>query len=526
MADTLKQFSDITDKTLSELTAGVTLVTTGSSEKAVIKGISIENPKARKVDITLNTLTGTKIANAGSTTTLSGNEILDNSQSLIASTGSSLVFTDAIVAGWGEGNNNNSSDGFPISRTNADGLYKMNTGATGAVFTPDTWSGTISGTNRSTQPFPASSDDNARGKSWGESWEDKFGNLWIIHTASNKDFEINGTDKSRNVLYKLNNDASQTAANNLKTFGNCSMIHYDGERYLYAFCSGLNYIKKYDTHANPNTDTFTQVPLYNCAVSDTTALTISLDGEQNTSYYRDGYVIWVGEIGSGASHRFSITELATGKTKALFDTQYTGTANDGKQTQNYSRRTLGMTKDSNGDYFAWIANWSDTTQDVDNNFWCVTNMGSDPKTTYIPYAQGSESTDAAKKTYEIDMWSCMGTPGGGDNNHYRMVHRTATLNGEYFDAPRGATVHTPGVDRYNYITSEFYWSGSLQTMQGNYHSYILDFDQIGTAKKGGFCSRNGNTNWRSGSLQLRKDQNQAADAFGKLSFRTTGILVT
>lgn len=38
-----------------------------------------------------------------------------------------------------------------------------------------------------------------------------------------------------------------------------------------------------------------------------------------------------------------------------------------------------MTKDSNGDYFAWIANWSDTTQDVDNNFWCVTNMGSDPK---------------------------------------------------------------------------------------------------------------------------------------------------
>ena len=531
MADTLKQFSDISDKTLSELNSGVTLVSASGSEKLVIKGISVDNQKGRSVDIRLGSTTGTKVANVASTATLSGNEIVDNSQSLVATSGAELVFTDLIKAGWGERLLDHTSEDDPRTRTNSMGIMKLRSGSDSAVFTPDTWVGEVTRSGRSTIPFPSSADDGVSGKDWGESWEDKFGNLWVFGTASDKDFEINGSNASRDTLYKIQNDSSNDASDNLKTFGSCRMLVYDGDRYIYAIHSTHNYIKKYDTHANPTTDTFTQVPVYDCTTGDTTAFTFALDGEQSTCYYRDGYLIWWGERSTGVGSRFSITELATGKTKQLYDTVPSdGNYHDGKGTNGNTRRTLGMTKDSNGDYFAWICNWGSNNQEAGHNFWHVTNMGNDPKTTYIPNSVGTTPQASAKKVYKIDMYNVTHTPGGGSNDHYRMVIRLSDRYGSRYSAPRGATVHTPGIDRYNLIAGYTYYGGSDSVLSTNYMGYYLDFDQIGNQKVGGFYNKgdlkNSSVNFYDGSLQLRRDVNKASEEFGKVSFRTTGISVT
>ena len=54
MADELKEFSNLTGKTLTELTNGVTLASTDANKKAVIKNVAVENPSGRSVDLRLN----------------------------------------------------------------------------------------------------------------------------------------------------------------------------------------------------------------------------------------------------------------------------------------------------------------------------------------------------------------------------------------------------------------------------------------------------------------------------------------
>lgn len=527
MADELKEFSNHSGKTLSELKTGVTLASTNGSQKAVIKSVSVENANARKVDIRLGSTTGTKIADASRTGTLGGNEILDNSQSLVAHTNAELIFTDMIMAGWGEREFEETSEGNPRERLNADGFMKLDTGSSGAVFSPDTFDIPFSRQNRSTIPFPDSSDSDVRGKDWGESFIDKFGNVWVYNTAEDKDFEIAGHDKQDKVLYKIQNDTSNDASTNTKQFGGCRLAVYDGERYIYVFDQSINYIKKYDTHANPTTDTFTQVALYDCNTSDTTAMTVNMNERTGTGYYRDGLIVWRGENGTGAGARFNVTDVASGRTKALYDTKYNNADNDGKGTNGNTRRTLGLVKDSAGDYWAWIANWGSTSSSSGNNYWHCTNMGSDPKTTYIPNSEGSTAQASAKKVHKIDMYpTCGVTSTGGSTDSFRMTYRLADRYGTKYDAPRGATVHSPGIDRYQWIMGQTYWQGSDASFSTNYHGYRLDFDKIGeTNGPGGFWTRD-NWNFYDGSMHIRKDTNSASTEFGTISVRTTGILVT
>tara|TARA_Y100001973_G_scaffold104237_1_gene173593 strand:+ start:376 stop:1950 length:1575 start_codon:yes stop_codon:yes gene_type:complete len=524
MTDTLKEFSNLSGKTLSELTAGVTLLTTSGSEKAVIKGISIQNDNGRDIAIRLNSTTGTKIAGASNTVTLSGNEIVDNSQSIVAVTTQELVLTDLVYAGWGEysySNTNAGSDYMPVERLNSDGIHRFDTGAD-PIFSPDTWDEklTYTGANNKVD-FPASSNDDMRGKSWGESFEDKFGNVWVWGMAGSLDFEIAGQNKNENTLYKINNDSSQTAANNIKTFGSMRMGCYDGERYLYIFMAELTYLKKYDTWANPQTDTFTQVPLYDADTSDTTSLQIIASSEQCVCYYRDGLIVWFGgNFNNNTGNAFVCTDVSNGKTKRLYDTKYSASNNDRNgEGSSTCKRSIGMTKNSAGDYFAWIANWNTNNQSASGNTWQITNMGSDPATTFCPNGQ------SAKKTYSYDMWNVVGTPGGGDNSYYQMCYRLATVRGTQYNAPRGFTIWTPSIDRYNYLCSHKYTEGGNNTFSG-YNFYKLDFDKVGSPTLGNFVVKLSSSPPGTGSLQLRKDNTKAASAFGTCGFRTTGILIT
>jgi hypothetical protein len=522
MADSLKQFSNLQNKTFTELKTGVTLVSTSASEKAVIKGISIENPNSRAVSIKLDSNTGTTVADASKSKSLSGNEILDNSQSLVAVTTSELVLTEIRAAGWGEGmyNNTNSSDYFPASRSNSDGFHIYNHGQTGPIFSPDQFTQPIDYSNHSTRNFPASSDDNVSGKCWGESFEDKFGNVWVIATADSNDFEINGSNKSENVLYKIINDASNTAATNLKTFAAYSGICYDGERYIYGVTNGANHFKKYDTWTVTTSDVFTQVPLYNCDVSDTTAFSdCYFHPGKTVLYYRDGYIIWKGTSNNHSQGQgFSITEVATGKTKLLFDTKFTNAFNSRhNESTGEPRRSIGITKATNGDYFAWIANWSQSSQSTSgNNFWCITNMGTDPKTTYIPNGQ------SAKKTYEHNMWTATS---GLHTNYYELAYRLGTTHGSYFNAPRGYTIWSPTIDRYNFLQSRRYQAGAPSNMHSQQQSFALDFDEVENNTPGGFFKHFNGEQVGVGSIHITADASVASSAFGTLSFRTTGVLV-
>ena len=524
MTDTLKEFSNLTDKNLSELTTGVTLMSTGGSEKAVIKGISVQNDNGRQIAIRLNSATGTKIASAANTQTLSGNEIIDNSQSLVAVTTQELVMTDLVYAGWGEysyNNTNSGSDYMPIERSNADGIHRFDTGGN-ALFSPETWDETLNytGANKKVE-FPASSNNDMRGKGWGESFEDKFGNVWVWSMADQIDFEIAGQNKSDFVLYKINNDSTQTAVNNIKTFGSLRMGCYDGERYLYIFMTGLNYLKRYDTWANPQTDTFDQIPLYDADTSDTTALTIVNSSYTSVCYYRDGLIVWFGgNFNNNTGNAFCCTDVATGKTKKLYDDRYTSSYNsrNGEGSSNV-KRSIGLTKNSNGDYFAWIANWYTNNQSASGNAWCITNMGSNPASTFCPHGQ------SAKKTYRHDMWDVAGTPGGGSNSYYQMCYRLAGVRGEYYNAPRGFTIWTPSIDRYNYLCSNGYTEGANNSFS-NYNFYKLDFDNVGSPNLNSFVHKLSSSPPGRGSMQLRKDSTKASSAFGTCSFRTTGILIT
>ena len=92
MADTLKEFSAFSNKKYSDLKTGLTLATTSGSERAVIKNISIKNKNSRPIDITEGSITGPQVA-TGTTDGFSGNEIMDNSQTLHASTSLGIAAT-------------------------------------------------------------------------------------------------------------------------------------------------------------------------------------------------------------------------------------------------------------------------------------------------------------------------------------------------------------------------------------------------------------------------------------------------
>ncbi len=83
MADTLKEFTNVT-KTFAQLQSGVTVLTTGANEAAVLKDVQVSNltiPLSLKVN-------GATVANvpANSLARLSGNEIIGSSSSVTLST--------------------------------------------------------------------------------------------------------------------------------------------------------------------------------------------------------------------------------------------------------------------------------------------------------------------------------------------------------------------------------------------------------------------------------------------------------
>jgi len=522
MADTLKQFSSHSGKTHTEMKAGVTLASTTGSQTAVIKDVHITNENNRNVEIRLGSTTGQRIVNCGGSGNYNGNEILDNSQSLVATTNSYLVASNFVQRGWGSGQFEENEHTYNGSRQIQQHII---TGT--PVWSPQNWNGIFNITSTDMTPYknlPLSSGNDVSIKCPSDSFFDASGNLFAWSCASEINFQINGTTRNGQVVYRIASDAANSRTTNLTQLGNehdHDIVVWDGSRYFYTMRHDHNYMRKYDTQTMGANNTYTSISLYNSATSDTTALQIYAGEWAAGGYYIDGLVAWVGfgNAAGGAGSAFSITDVASGRTKALYDPKKGENDGFANHNNNRTRRSFGVAKDKNGDYWAIICNYKEEGHTQSKNYWACTNMGSDPKTTYIPHSKGATAETSAKETVLLDMYDA------GENEHM-IARRLGALHGQYHGCPRGAVVWSPQVVGKLYFYGARY-SQTSDTGTGNssnlYHFYSFDVNKIGEGASD-IVTRYKTSKAFAGAMELVADTEGAN--WGTIDITTKGILTT
>lgn len=202
MPDTLKEFYN-NDVTLTSLQAGVTLVSTTSTQTAVVKDIEMNNPNIRDIDFRV-----------GGTTLISSNSSLTGSEIIGASSSMTMA---------------NSSQAL-LNR-----VYVFHTTASHRLNTTTTVFGAPTSTSVFTHTTPSFTT--------ALSLSPSFACL----TASG-DFFYSGYNI--NILYKRTGgiNGTQTA---LSTPGaNCQLWAYDGSRYIYGYANDVGAMYEYDTQTN------------------------------------------------------------------------------------------------------------------------------------------------------------------------------------------------------------------------------------------------------------------------------------
>ena len=496
MADTLKEFSAHSDKNYTNMTTGVNLVTTSGSEKAVVKTVSFENPNGRNITVREGSATGPLVASSSEKTgSFTGNEILDNSQSLIATTTDTVSVTGLINIGWHEGSYtatampserketpHYNSPAVSFGEYTGNDIQVQNVGDSTLVPFSD-----AVGATKWTRDI--------RGVTWSCTGKDgRF--YWTHHTANDHQMTSYG-NTNRHSLYRVNGNSStsftQIAGNN-----QAHLVAYDGERYIYYIASGNSYITKYDTDpggTNGNTSTI-QLKAENSTSSN--MANVDVDQYAVGSYFRDNY--WFinpksNSSSDGANPR--LIDVTTGYTKKIDRITDSG---NGISTSNM-RRSMGIGKDSAGDYWVLQGHFYEDSDNSSSIFKC-TNLGSNPRTTFIPSGQTAKAT----KTIEVGS--------------LRSARRHAAVDGRTFGNPGGMMIHSPGLDRYMFTMGNRYQYQS--NASGNEHLTRYDLDNMSMP---GFATSISGT-YLAGVYRLTKDDSLADGAFGKISLRTTGILVT
>lgn len=494
MADTLKEFSAHSDKNYTNMTTGVNLVTTSGSEKAVVKTVSFENPNGRNITIREGSATGPLVASSSEKTgSFTGNEILDNSQSLVAMTTDTVSVTGMICTGWFESRYNHSAlDG------DLTGVRVYNTPAVSFGEYDGSDIATGSSSNYSDTPFSDSVGTTKftrylRGVSWSCTGKDgRF--YWTHHTDNDHQMGSHG-NTNRHSLYRVNGNSTtsftQIAGNN-----QCYYAAYDDERYIY-FGSGGSTITKYDTDPGSTNGNTTTIQLKAENSTTTNMGNFSIDQYAVGSYFRDNY--WLINPKSDTSSDAGcprIVDVTTGYTKKL---PYLNKSYSSVSSGNL-RRSLAIGKDSNGNYWAVIGHYYEDSDHENNCFQC-TNLGTDPRTTFIPSGQ---------------TWKANRVIGIGAT---RSARRHAAVDGRRFGNPGGTMIHSPGLDRYLFTIGNRYQYSS--NASGNEHLTRYDLDNMSA----GFATTIAGT-FPAGCFRLTKDPSLADGAFGNINLRTTGILVT
>lgn len=529
MADALKEFSTHTDKNLTQMKAGVTLASTTGSQTAVVKDIHITNETQRPVHVRLGSTTGPKLFTCGNSGTYNGNEILDNSQSIVAHTDSELRVTDFVQRGWGDGGESFPDVSSSEERGTASDTYKTiahkinNT----PIFSPNEWDGAFNGNSASEilefEELPKSSGNNNRLNKPSNHWRAANGDLYAIGTGTNN-WGMNDSNLDKQLVYRMPSDAS--AARSYIALGSehDHDIHaWDGSRYFYTMRHDHNYMRKYDTQTLGTSNTYTSISLYDCLTSDTTALQVYAQEHSCGAYFLDGLICWMASDSSSVGSRFTVTDVASGRSKALYDPKVGNNNGVSSYSSSRIRRSMGMAKDKYGDYWAVICNYHSESEQTDKNFWAFTNMGSDPKTTYIPNSEGSTVEASAKKTVLVDM---MVSQGGGNNS--QIARRLGAADGRYFSNPRGFVVWSPSVTGKLYFYGRRYnHSSDMGTNSGNnFHFYALDIDKVADGETTNLMTRYAGSHAWTGAMELVANQTEGDAAWGKVSLTTKGILTT
>ena len=506
--------------------AGITLASTTGSQTAVVKDLHITNDNQREVNIRLDSTTGQKLFTCGNTGSYNGNEILDNSKSLVAQTDQTVIATAFVQRGWGDGEEGGWSDSRGEARTYQYVQHTINSG--NPIFSPIRWDGaydraTSGISNYRDGEWPASSGNNQEIKFPNDSWTDSSGNLFCFSTAGQLQWSVGDGEYSgtlgRSQLVKILNSSSGTRGANciiLGSAGDHNCAAWDGSRYIYTMKHDATHLRKYDTQTMGSNDTYTQIPIYNSATSDTTTMQFYLAAETCGMYYYDGYLMTYGHQGGGVGGQLSVIDLASGRLRNVYDPKKDENSAISSQSSTRTRRSFGMVKDKYGDYWTVACNFKEDNNSSGKNYWACTNMGNDPKTTFIPNGK------SAKKEVLLDMYDT------GTNNH-QVARRLAAFDGRYNGCPRGAVVWAPNAvgDMYFY-GNRYNQTTEMSTNSGNNdHGYILHIDKIADGEiDSSIITRLASSTGYSGAMELVADATDAGTAWGTVSITTKGILTT
>tara|TARA_R100000655_G_scaffold33717_1_gene66294 strand:+ start:1380 stop:2909 length:1530 start_codon:yes stop_codon:yes gene_type:complete len=509
MADSLKQFGNDTAITYSELKSGQSIVSTSGSQKAVIKDISIDNPNGRNLNVSIDSASGTKVSSTKSKVdTLSGNLILDNSQSLHLSTPDTCAITDIRMRGWGAGSDHNSSSFWSF-------------GDQGTQFSPWTWNGDVGDPN-----VNASAGDRKQQYHLGTN----------ITTNASNGFVANGyfywhqkrQGGAYNTQTMLRTDyvkGSSGAGSTVTTYGvgKAYVMAYDGSRYIYTMEQENSVIRKYDTNTLGTSDTYTTITVLQ-PDSDSNAQTIRFDAYCSTFYFRDGFLFISNNAENDDTNdegKSRIIDVATGKSRLVYDPGTVSTYYS-SISRGYHRRAMGIARDSSGTYWTMIGSIKNPSGNEENNRIYGCSLGASMKD-FVANGGSYGST----YNYRLYDWN-------SNSGEREKIRQPFSTSGYKFGNSCGAVMYTPGIDRYLYTYNRSYSSSNTNggngfSAGGQYCQIIMDFDKVmdGIASTTGFITMPSRTtmaeNW---DLQAWVDPDIASSTFGTVKARTAGILIT
>jgi len=537
MADTLKEFSSFTGKSYSDLKDGITIASTNGSQKAVIKHISIDNPKGRNIQIRQGSLTGPIVAQTTSDG-LNGNEILDNSQSLVATTDEKPPITAIHQVGWFEGGDSNQHNTTGHIRT---------WGPKGHKYPDYSWTMNDLDWGPTHNNSHGSNNDDAYGRRFynsattstnlqnvSDSWFGADGRFYWVHRQA-AGGEISGTAFSNFTVRRFETDS--TTVTTYGSSGDAKVSAYDGERYFYTIASGGTEMRKYDTKTLGTSNTYTAIPLRQDD-KDTGSFNIWLDDYVCGYYYCDGYILINGnnsndETSGGA---FRLISCATGKTKACYSPAWNDLTTYGSgTTQSTHRATIGLVKDSQGCFWTFIGRYGEDAHNSSHNRIYVASIGTNPEKTFLANGQ---------KWGRTKQWYLAGNTTSAkylqtiENNHAHNVVRKLGVQGNKFGNPAGTAVHSPNMSRYLICVGDHYKDGTA-VPDNDRGPYFVVFDFDCCLSRQGFIpdrfrgndmryndSSGGQFRYHAGVYRMVSDPEGVDGSFGDISIRTTGILVT
>ena len=533
MPDTLKEFSNLSNKSYSHLKpgTGVQLMTTSASQQAVIKGISVDNPKSRSIDIRVGSATGTIIASATKTETLSGNEIIDNSSSLYATTSTVPVLTS-----WVLHTPTFEHDGGNITNIGADG--RSDWGAVGTansdllgkikqydladpLFEGQSYTGNTQfwkGTETEIQYANSQSNHATSTGQMGEVYKGADGK-WYGWSSTD-------SDSQRGIIYRWDSDGTNrtTLAN---TSGDKQNI-WDGSRYIYSFRNGTHsnhYL--YDTNNGGSSSTFGTRQYDGTDGGTNSHRHLGGQPQRHAWMYCDGFALVTGRSGSiGSSSEeqwpklLDLRGVVAGNGARVMDFNYNHTYSGYNFASNsYVRNSIAIVKGTNSHYYAVFGYRNNDSHSSADNGITIYDMGKDMES----FMSGGRNPSYTVRCTVPNLVST-----GGDRNY--LLYRNSA-RGQSFHCNQWANT-TAIADGWLYSFADRYNTGSSGAggVDGTYRAVRINIQSI--VENGLTTDAQveyfGTTSdaLRSGCWRASLVESAVDPGFGNVNLRTTGILVT